>query len=75
MKAGFDMEFYNFVRLYYDPDTGRIIPKFICSRCGKEMDKLERAEIPCNRGGVAEYHRTVAWCNDCEFRARLKQSK
>lgn len=71
MKAGFDMEFFNFIRMYIDPETNRLIPKYVCSRCDKEMDEPERYEVPC-RGGIAEYHRTRVWCNDCELRARLR---
>ena len=65
------MTFFDNIRLYLDdPSTGRLKMKFICKKCGKEMDEAEHYNYPCSYGGVAKYHLAEFMCDECKSKVR-----
>lgn len=61
------MEFFKGVRLYLkDQKTGLLAIKFVCSKCGKEIDDIESFRIPCSSGNVPLIHQTEFLCKECD---------
>ena len=58
--------FFNNIRLYLDnPNTGRLKIKYVCKKCGKEMDEAENYRIPV-RCNVPDYHLAEFICTNCK---------
>lgn len=57
------MKFFNGVRLYLqDQNTGLLGMKFVCEKCGVEMDSPGGYFIPCSPGGSPKIHETEFYC-------------
>lgn len=60
------MEFFKGIRLYLkDKETGLLAMKFVCCKCGKEIDEPASFWIPCSSGHVPLIHQTEFLCKEC----------
>ncbi len=60
------MEFFKGIRLYLkDKDTGLLAMKFVCCKCGKEIDEPASFQMPCSSDHVALIHQTEFLCKEC----------
>lgn len=60
------MEFFENVRLYLkDQQTGLLEMRFICHKCGKEVEEPGGYTIHCAEGGVPMIHETKFYCEAC----------
>lgn len=59
--------FFDNIRLYLDdPNTGRLKIKYICRKCGKEIDEAKYFHVSCTHTGIPKYHEAEFMCTECK---------
>lgn len=60
------MDFFKGIRFYLkDKETGLLAMKFVCDKCGKEMEEADGGFIPCTMSGAPLIHQAKFYCKDC----------
>lgn len=60
------MDFFKGIRFYLkDKETGLLAMKYVCCKCGKEVDEFATFHMPCTAGHVPVVHETEFICKEC----------
>ena len=60
------MKFFNGIRLYLqDQSTGLLKMKFVCEKCGVEMESPDGYFIHCSPSGILKVHEIEFYCQKC----------